>query len=272
MQYEVGGSPAIPIETCLRQMRGGSQARLIRAADSQFYVAKFSNNPQGRRILINERIACYLMAKLGISVPATVLLSVSPEIISRENLSFRKGSKCSPVAPGIHLGVQCPVNPVTTAILDMLPSRLYDLVENRFDFGLAYVFDIWTSQTDTRQAIFIRVKSHASLRFRAYMIDHGFTFCGGDWMFNDSNLYRQNQILAAVDIENLCHKAVDAILDLSTEEIMAATELIPSSWCDGDRPLLVRLLEKLCRRRDRLASLVDNNLQSKQTKWPYAAG
>jgi hypothetical protein len=251
-------------------MRGGSQSRLIRAADSQIYVAKFSNNPQGRRTLINERVASYLMAKLGISAPDTVLLSASLEIISRENLFFRTGSKSSPVAPGIHLGVKCPVNPETTAIYDMVPAQFYDRVENGFDFGLAYVCDIWTSQTDTRQAIFIRVKPSASLRFRAYMIDHGFAFCGCDWMFSDSPVYRQNRILAAVDdIEGLCHKAVDAILDLSAEEIMAATELIPSSWFDQDRHLLLRLLEQLCTRRNRLASLVKNNLQSKQTKWPY---
>ena len=38
----------------IRKMRGGAQAHLIEADDGNFYVVKFRNNPQHRRILVNE--------------------------------------------------------------------------------------------------------------------------------------------------------------------------------------------------------------------------
>ena len=38
----------------VRKMRGGAQAHLIEAHDGNYYVVKFRNNPQHRRILVNE--------------------------------------------------------------------------------------------------------------------------------------------------------------------------------------------------------------------------
>ena len=38
-------------------MRGGAQSHLIEADDGRFYIVKFQNNPQHRRILVNEWIA-----------------------------------------------------------------------------------------------------------------------------------------------------------------------------------------------------------------------
>jgi hypothetical protein len=42
----------------IRKMRGGAQAHLLEGEDGAFYVVKFTNNPQHRRILINEWLAC----------------------------------------------------------------------------------------------------------------------------------------------------------------------------------------------------------------------
>jgi hypothetical protein len=46
----------MPVDACrlIRKMRGGAQAHLIQAADGHHYVVKFLNNPQHRRILVNE--------------------------------------------------------------------------------------------------------------------------------------------------------------------------------------------------------------------------
>ncbi|MEO7142944.1 MAG: hypothetical protein ABI165_05510, partial [Bryobacteraceae bacterium] len=57
----------------IRKMRGGAQAHLIETGDGHFYVVKFRNNPQHRRILINERIASILLDYLQITAPPTVL-------------------------------------------------------------------------------------------------------------------------------------------------------------------------------------------------------
>ena len=41
----------------IRKMRGGAQAHLLLADNGRYYVVKFKNNPQHRRILVNEWIA-----------------------------------------------------------------------------------------------------------------------------------------------------------------------------------------------------------------------
>jgi hypothetical protein len=46
----------------LRKMRVGSQAHLLEAADSHYYVVKFQNNQQHRRILINEWISAAFLS------------------------------------------------------------------------------------------------------------------------------------------------------------------------------------------------------------------
>ena len=56
----------------IRKMRGGAQAHLIEAADGHCYVVKFLNNPQHRRILVNEWIASVFLRYLGISSGSTV--------------------------------------------------------------------------------------------------------------------------------------------------------------------------------------------------------
>lgn len=53
----------------IRKMRGGAQAHLMEADDGRFYIVKFQNNPQHRRILVNEMIAGVFLKYLQISTP-----------------------------------------------------------------------------------------------------------------------------------------------------------------------------------------------------------
>ena len=64
----------------IRKMRGGAQAHLIEAADGHCYVVKFLNNPQHRRILVNEWIASVFLRYLGISTPEAATSSPSTRI------------------------------------------------------------------------------------------------------------------------------------------------------------------------------------------------
>ena len=43
----------------IRRMRGGAQSHLMRCSDEHFYVVKFQNNPQHRRILVNELLGTW---------------------------------------------------------------------------------------------------------------------------------------------------------------------------------------------------------------------
>jgi hypothetical protein len=66
----------------IRKMRGGAQAHLIEAEDAAFYVVKFTNNPQHRRILVNEWLASALMRYLQIHVPDTAAIELTPEFVA----------------------------------------------------------------------------------------------------------------------------------------------------------------------------------------------
>ena len=61
----------------IRKMRGGAQAHLIEANDGAFYVVKFVNNPQHRRILVNEWLATSFLRNLQIHVPDCAVIELT---------------------------------------------------------------------------------------------------------------------------------------------------------------------------------------------------
>jgi hypothetical protein len=93
-------------------MRGGAQSHLLEADDRQFYIVKFQNNPQHRRILVNELVASVLLNYLQISAPDCAMLSVPEEFLrANPDISLTLGSHRIPVRPGWHFGSRYPVEP-----------------------------------------------------------------------------------------------------------------------------------------------------------------
>src|ERR1700675_1069350 len=89
----------------IRKMRGGAQAHLIEASDGNFYVVKFLNNPQHRRILVNEWIASAFLNYLQIATPATAIVSLSADFLgSNADIYIQLGSRRQPIQPGWHFG------------------------------------------------------------------------------------------------------------------------------------------------------------------------
>src|SRR3954447_19037736 len=133
---------AVRITRVIRRMRGGSQAQLVQGDDGQYYVAKFTGNPQGTRTLINEWITAQLLRKLNVSTPPLVVLQLKDELVeSAEGLYFTVGDRRIRIGAGLHLGSLCPVDPVATAILDFLPQHLIHKVVNLADFAKLLVLD-----------------------------------------------------------------------------------------------------------------------------------
>src|SRR4051812_8200286 len=93
----------------IRKMRGGAQGHLIQADDSRFYVVKFQNNPQHRRILVNEWIASHFLEYLQIAVPATAIVACSEEFLAENpEVHIQLGTRRSAVSAGWHFGSQFP--------------------------------------------------------------------------------------------------------------------------------------------------------------------
>src|SRR5690349_13077286 len=89
----------------IRKMRGGAQSHLLQADDERFYVVKFQNNPQHRRILVNEWVSSVFLRYLQISAAEPAIVRVDDSFI-RDNpeLAITLGTRSTPVEPGWHFG------------------------------------------------------------------------------------------------------------------------------------------------------------------------
>jgi hypothetical protein len=260
-------SEIIAIRQVLRRMRGGSQAFLVEGADDQFYVAKFAGNPQGDRTLINEWVTHRLFLQLGISTPPLRVLRLTEQTKQIERLCFEIGTQHVPIESLFHLGSECPVDPTTTAIYDFLPRRLLSKVVNLVDIGSAFVVDRWLSQTDSRQAIFVRERKNTDgLELRLYLIDHGTSFAGSQWELPDSplyGLYMDRSVYSALDMTAVCKQTLSRIDALTESDLYAAAQDAPSCWfSENDYTELAKLFAVLERRRTRLASVISRHLET----------
>ena len=254
----------------IRKMRGGAQAHLLEAEDGAFYVVKFANNPQHRRILINEWLACALLRHLQIHVPETAVIELTPEFLDRTpDVYLSIGSRREPVPPGLHFGSRLAVPPERVAIFDFLPDKLLQKVENRVDFLGMLAFDKWVGNADSRQAVFFRARAKAwtplkgetpaRIGFFAQMIDHGFAFNGAHWEFQDSpvvGLYFRTSVYDEVRSLDSFQPWLGMIEHFPVEVIDSAWKQIPRVWLDGDEDALEQLLENLLKRRARVRELI----------------
>jgi hypothetical protein len=256
----------------VRKMRGGAQAHLLETDDGGFYVVKFTNNPQHRRILVNEWLACAFLRYLQIFVPETAVIELTPEFLrNNPELHLSIGAGRVEVPPGLHFGSRLAVHPERVAVFDFLPDKLLNKVENRVDFLGMLVFDKWVANADSRQAVFFRARAKswtplkgeapARVGFFAQMIDHGFAFNGLAWQFQDSpiqGLYFRTSVYDEVRSLDSFQPWLDMVANFPVEVIDAAWKEIPRSWMEGDEDALEQLLENLLKRRSRVPALVQD--------------
>ena len=250
----------------IRKMRGGAQAHLIEASDSNFYVVKFLNNPQHRRILVNEWISFVFLDFLGISTPEAGIVRISDTFL-RENPEtyIQLGTKQRPVEPGWHFGSRFPGDPARNVVYDFLPDALLQQVENLDEFRGALVFDQWMGNADSRQSVFFRAQvkqgsESPRMGFVAQMVDHGFVFEGPHWRLTDSplqGLYFRSAVYNGVRGLSNFQPWLDRIVHFPEEIVDQAVKQIPPAWLEGDEKALHELLERLMKRRTRVPDLIE---------------
>ena len=252
-------------------MRGGAQSHLIQASDSHFYVVKFRNNPQHRRILVNELIAGEILSYLQIPAPPSELIRVPEEfLLENPEASIQLGSQTIVPEAGWAFGSRHPGDPDVTAIYDFVPDSLLAQVQNRADFLAILAFDKWTGNADGRQAIFFRAplkdwipQSKAGpkkIGFVALMIDHGFIFNGPHWNFTESalqGLYPRRIVYEPVLSLEDFQPCLGRILNFPEEVLDRAMRRIPPDWIEQEEEELERLLELLLRRKSRVGELLE---------------
>ncbi len=266
----------------IRKMRGGAQAHLIECDDGGYYVVKFTNNPQHRRILINEWLACAFLRYLQIHVPETAVVELTPEFIAETpELYLSVGSRREQVPPGQHFGSRMAVHPDRVAVYDFLPDKLLYKIENRVDFLGTLVFDKWASNADSRQAVFFRARAKtwtplkgeapARIGFFAQMIDHGFAFNGPHWEFQDSpiqGLYFRTTVYEEVKSLDSFQPWLKMVENFPVEVVDSAWKEIPRAWMDGDEDELEAMLERLLKRRTQVTTLIDEMRQKRTSAFP----
>jgi hypothetical protein len=262
----------MPIDACrlIRKMRGGAQAHLIEAADGNFYVVKFLNNPQHRRILVNEWIASVFLKYLGIAIPEIAMIRITEEFLaSNTDVEMQLGQRRTAPVTGWHFGSRFPGNPKLQVVYDFLPDALLEKVENLADFRGVLAFDKWMGNADSRQAIFFRARVQdwlpsppadpRKLGFVAQMMDNGFVFEGPHWRFPESaiqGLYFRTMIYRSVRGLSDFEPWLERIRNFPEDVVDRAVKQLPPGWLQGDEVELDRLLERLLARRKRVGDLV----------------
>jgi hypothetical protein len=266
----------------VRKMRGGAQAHLVEADGGRFYVVKFVNNPQHRRILINETIASVLLDYLRISQPETAVIDITPRFLGENpDVFIQLGTRRAPVPPGWHFGSRYPGDPNLTAVYDFIPDALLSRVVNFNQFLGMLVFDKWTANADARQSIFFRARikewssgaagQHLEKGFLAQMVDHGYLFDGPHWDFCDSplqGLYFRPLVYEHVRGWDDFEPWLSQVMDFPEEVLDDALKRVPRSWLNGDQEALERLLEQLLARRKRVPDLVRDTTRGRVNPFP----
>ena len=255
----------------IRKMRGGAQAHLIEADDGAFYVVKFRNNPQHRRILVNESIAASILTHLQIATPDCQFVSFSPQfLVANPDVNISLGTRKTAVEPGWHFGSKHPGNPDTMAVYDFIPDALLAQVANADQFRAVLVFDRWVANADGRQSVFFRAQLKdwlarpgvppRKLGFVVSMIDHGFAFNGPHWDLPESaitGLYPRRMVYESVKSIDGFDPWLSRVKNFPDEVIDRAIRQLPPEWVEDDSELLEKLMEALIRRKKRIPELIE---------------
>ena len=267
----------------IRRMRGGAQSHLMRCSDDGYYVVKFQNNPQHRRILVNELLGTRLAARLGLATAPVAVVEVSAELIRlTPELCIELPRSRTPCAAGLQFGSCYPGDPRRLTVHDFLPDDKLRAVMNLHEFAGMLVFDKWTCYTNGRQTLFfvpdsVRDRRLASAGepaeragteatearepvYTTVMIDQGFCFNAGEWNFPDAplrGLYARSRVYEGVTGMHSFGPWLERLEMRITENVLAeVAQEIPPAWYDDDYDAVLRILEQLYGRKKRVEELL----------------
>ena len=239
--------------------------------DDNLWVVKFQNNPQHLRVLANEMIATRLAAAIGLTVPETEEVTVTPGLIENiADLNYELGQGDSRLLkPGLHFGSKFVGGLMPGRSVDYLPDQQLDEVGNVEEFTGILALDKWTCNCDGRQAVFSRKAQ--GLEYRATFIDQGFCFNAGEWTFPDSPLrgiFARNRVYSHVLGWNSFEPWLHRIEDIQPRVLWRIAEAVPPEWYGGKLNEIERLMETLMFRRLRVRELISSFRKSDREPFP----
>jgi hypothetical protein len=153
----------------IRRMRGGAQSHLMRCSDANYYVVKFQNNPQHRRILVNELLGTRLASRLGLTTAPVNVVEVSEELIRlTAELCIEMPRTRIPCTAGLQFGSRYRGDPSKMTLHDFLPDEKLREVDNLYEFAGMLVFDTSTHTLWSKEKLSYLSRNHAVKHFRVH--------------------------------------------------------------------------------------------------------
>lgn len=242
----------------LRCMRGGAQAKLLRASDGYWYITKFQDNPQGLKVLANEMLASSIGRHLRLPMPHTEIIEVDDWLIENTpELRLRGDGESRPFKSGLHLGSRHVADHEEMPVFDYLPETFAGRVTNLDDFGRCLVLDKWAGNADGRQAVFSRrTRRHG---WRVSFIDQGYCFNAQEWNFPDLTLqgtYYRNWVYRKVAGWKSFEPTLSLAEQMDIDDLWWYAQKIPPDWYGSDSSALCQLVETLHKRRTLIRGLI----------------
>lgn len=256
----------------IRNVRGGSQAKLMRASDGYLYVTKFQGNPQGLKVLANEMLASSIGRYLKLPVPHTEIIEVEPWLIEHTpDLRVECGGHSRPFTSGLQLGSRYLAEDAATAVFDYLPESFTEQIVNLADFGRCIVWDKWLGNCDGRQAVFTKRKRSRSPKWQATFIDQGYCFNAEGWDFPDlplQGVYYRNWVYHNVTGWKSFEPALSLAEQMDPNKLWEYATQVPAEWYSSKRSDLCQLIETLYRRRTLIRDLISKFRSSSRNPFP----
>ena len=245
----------------IKRMRGASRSLLLLDQHSQPWVVKFHENPQHPNVVINEYIATRVGRRMGLTIPCSEQIWVSEELAA----SIRKWLPDSEhtYKAGLHFASQYAGGLMPGLVVDILPQPQLAAATNLFEAAGVAVLDLWLSNTDDRQAVYVR--KAGSKRYAAYWIDFGNCFGGSPWRMDDRRVgyLSSNRFPYSFDWEDY-EAWIRRAEEIPAEELQEIFEALPDTWRAGRETELSVLAKSLSARRRNLRSLVANCLTGRK--------
>ncbi len=262
---------AITAVQAVGRMRGGAQSQLMLGADGNLWVVKFQNNPQHLRVLANEFIATRIAEAVGLTVPQSDVVDVSPWLIANSSemmMELGRGQR-EPCASGLQFGSRFVGGNMPGQVVDYLPGPQMDDVRNLAEFAGMLVVDKWTGNCNGRQAVFERRPRER--RYKAFFIDQGYCFNAGDWTFPDVPLrgvFPRNQVYARVRSWESFEPWLSRVEQFSADALWKIADAVPPEWYGGDPRTIEQLMEQMLQRRLRVRELIAQFRDSNREPFP----
>lgn len=256
----------------VRKMPGGTQSHLLEADDGDCYVVKFTNNPQHRRILLNEFLAAVLLDRLLLSSPRIALVEIDSAFLaanpSVEVQSRRRGNQPE---VGQHFGSHFRNGHGEVRTQEFSSFGSSPAIDNVQEFAGIFAFDKWTGNQDARQYIYV-VSGDNTRVSHAVWIDNGHSFGGPSWKIADSpgfGLCQRRDVYRNIRVWGDFEPWIERIRTLEASAIHGALRQLPYAWFDGnDQNEFGRLVDLILIRRSKVPDLISQTIECFPSAFP----